>query len=99
MWKHTNGFMLIDLFFTLSAMLLIATLFIPVMIHLYTDAHIENLRYEATQILYEEMMDNDRALPRTVRKDEMSFRLFNSDANNICISYFYQREVMICEKY
>lgn len=99
MWKHTSGFMLIDLLFTLSAMLLIATLFIPVMIRLYMYTHIENLRYEATQILYEEMMDNDRVLPRTVRKDEISFHLFNSEDNNICISYLYQREVMICEKY
>lgn len=91
MWRKCDGFFLSDLLLSLSALLVSAVIFTPMMIRIITYSEQTQLEHEAVKVLYEYLIDvSARAvLPESqeVTSGGKRFEIHTNDNGEVCVKY------------
>lgn len=110
MWRRNDGFFLAELLITLSAWLVIASVFFPLIIQAVNQSLLVKQEFLAAEILYESLIDakKNAVYPpiETIVVDQTVFEIFqkgNGESANmeVCIKYedLLQRPYETCETF
>ncbi|MBA4535803.1 hypothetical protein H1Z61_01285 [Bacillus aquiflavi] len=106
MLKNDNGFFLAELFLSLSTLLLVCSILVPLYIDLVAKREQLEIEHEAVQILYEELISEKVEQTtnhfKTIIKNGIEYefvrRPTNSGEMEVCIRFdIYSKEKEKCE--